>query len=332
MISLVLATYNGEKFIEKQLTSILKQTMLPDEVFIADDCSNDKTPELVKAFIAKHNLSNWHFEVNQVNQGYKQNFYNLLQKVSGDLVFLADQDDEWYAQKIAKMTTTIKDNPEILALCSTVELIDGQSKKIDIPKIPNLYNANFTFSKKPLTTLNFFNTKSIMAANISPGCSMCITKKLNETFLKTYNFKMPHDWHMTLLASLKDGCCLLNEPLIGYRLHGNNTIGSTTGGGIRGSLKNFKRKEKIIEFTERLETFAALQKYYNLYNKDLTYIRQYTQARLNFYQKPSLFTLKKLRDYEEYYMTSKKKGRMFDLLVALHVDWILYLAYGEKRM
>lgn len=332
MISVVLATYNGERFIEKQLLSILNQTCKPDEVFIADDCSKDNTAKLVQDFIKKNNLSNWNFEVNTSNQGYRKNFYNLLKKAQGDIIFLSDQDDEWYERKIEKMSKLMIDNSNIQALCCTVDLIDENSKKIELPTLPNLYNANFTFSERPLNYINYFDIKEIMANNISPGCSMCITGNLNKKFLETYNFAIPHDWHMTMLASMfNEGCCLLNESLIGYRLHENNVIGTTAGGGIREALRKFNRKEKIDEFNDRLNVLDALNEYFDVNSHDINYIREYTTSRLEFYKHPSLRTLRHLRTYREYWITSKRRGRMFDVLVAFHLDWILYLIYGEQR-
>lgn len=331
MISVVMATYNGEKFIEKQMLSILNQTKKPDEVLIADDCSKDNTAKIIKDFIEKNKLSNWNFKINLSNQGYQKNFYNLLKESHGDIIFLADQDDYWHKEKIEIMSDIMEKNKSIQALCSTVNLVDANSNKIEVPKIENLYNSNFTFSKEPLRDINFFDITSIMSSNISPGCSMCITGKLNKQFLETYNFTMPHDWHMNLIASLFNGCCLINRDLIDYRLHGNNTIGATTGAGIREALKKFQRKEKIIEFTGRLDTFSILEKYFSINSSQIDYVKAYTKARLNFYKHPNLWTLKKLRSYKEYWMTSKKRGQMFDMLVAIHLDWILYLIYGESR-
>lgn len=331
MISVVMATYNGEKFIEEQLMSILNQTIKPDEVLIADDCSKDSTAMIVREFIKENNLSNWKFKVNTHNQGYQKNFFNLLKEARGDIIFLSDQDDRWHQNKIEVMSDIVQKNDRVYALCSTVDLIDENSNNIKAPKIDNLYNSNFTFSEKPLQNINFFDITSIMSSNISPGCSMCITKNLNKYFLDTYNFNMPHDWHINLIAAMLDGCCLMNKDLISYRLHSNNTIGASTGTGIKDALKKYKRTEKIIEFTGRLDTFEKLKNYFSVNSSQIAYVEKYTNARLSFYKKPNLVTLKKLRSYKEYWMTSKKRGRMFDILVALHLDWLLYRIYGQNR-
>ena len=83
MISIAMTTYNGEKFVIKQLQSLLNQTLQPDEVIIHDDRSSDSTPELVQKFIKENNLTNWHFSVNEKNLGYKQNFYETIKQHIG---------------------------------------------------------------------------------------------------------------------------------------------------------------------------------------------------------------------------------------------------------
>ena len=108
MISVVMATYNGERYVEKQLQSILNQSLMPDEVIIRDDGSNDSTVQIVQEFIKKHNLSSWEIKINEENLGYRKNFANLLSLANGDYIFLSDQDDEWLGDKIEKMSTIFK--------------------------------------------------------------------------------------------------------------------------------------------------------------------------------------------------------------------------------
>ena len=69
LVSVAVATYNGERFILKQLESIYNQTEAADEVIICDDCSTDKTVEICKDFIKKRSLSNWRISVNEKNAG-----------------------------------------------------------------------------------------------------------------------------------------------------------------------------------------------------------------------------------------------------------------------
>ena len=116
MISIALTTYNGEKFIEEQLKSLLDQSVKPDEVVIFDDCSTDRTADIVRAFIKTHGLTSWALHVNAENMGFVPNFYQAIDRTSGDIIFLCDQDDVWHRDKIEIMAGMLESHPEILAL------------------------------------------------------------------------------------------------------------------------------------------------------------------------------------------------------------------------
>lgn len=98
--SVVMSTYNGEKYITEQLDSLRTQSQSADEVIIADDCSTDHTVEIVRRYINQHNLSDWQVIVNQHNKGWRRNFMEAMWSASGDLIFPCDQDDIWRNDKI----------------------------------------------------------------------------------------------------------------------------------------------------------------------------------------------------------------------------------------
>ena len=104
MISLVMTTYNGLKYISEQLDSIRTQTLLPDEVLIYDDRSTDGTYEYVQEYIDRYNLHTWKVYRNKENKGYSLNFSNAIDAAKGELIFLCDQDDIWHSDKIEKMS------------------------------------------------------------------------------------------------------------------------------------------------------------------------------------------------------------------------------------
>ena len=88
MISVCIATYNGEKFIKQQIDSILVQLFDGDELLISDDNSTDRTVEIIKQ-IADSRIKLFFNK----EKGYTSNFENVLKQVSGDIVFLSDQDE-----------------------------------------------------------------------------------------------------------------------------------------------------------------------------------------------------------------------------------------------
>lgn len=324
-ISVVIAIYNGEKYILDQLNSIKDQTLLPDEVLIADDRSTDHTAELVRKFISDNHLANWKLKINKENLGYKKNFFNLLKAASGDLIFLSDQDDVWSLQKVAKMVKIMQAEPALKTLNSAIQLIDQNSQPIKLVAKPNFYNANFLYSKKPLKLITFFKTEDIIKRNISPGCSMCLTKQIRDEFISIYQGELPHDWFLNLLASTTEGCGFVNEPLVNYRMHSQNTLGVTVDPGALGKIKNFERsrQNKIKEFTGLIAAFDNISAHIKKIN-ERKHLTNYLHTRLNFYEQQNLKNLMKLRWFPEYYETATFQGRLWDIAIALHLKNVFY--------
>lgn len=133
MISIAMTTYNGEKYIIKQLETIRKQTCMPDEVIICDDGSKDATTQLVNKYIISHDLQGWRLVINERNLGFIENFKQAIGLTHGDIIFLADQDDEWEPEKIEIMTKCVIDNPKISSLACSLSYIDQNSNSF-LPK------------------------------------------------------------------------------------------------------------------------------------------------------------------------------------------------------
>ena len=223
--SLVLATYNGERFIQKQLHSILMQSISFDEVIIVDDTSKDNTVKIVEEFIKKHELKNWTLHVNSRNLGYRGNFYKGLQLASGDIIYLCDQDDIWFPNKVEQMSTVMH-KEEIKLLASSFSFIDEDDKPFIIKKKDEKKsNNNLLDMKVEENELVKVPLSLIIRKNFSQGCCMAVKQEIVFDFLICSQATMPHDWELALLAASKNGCYFLNTPLIQYRIHGDNAIG-----------------------------------------------------------------------------------------------------------
>lgn len=303
-----MAVYNGEKYIEKQLFSILKQTRLPDEVIIHDDCSTDATVSIIKSFIDRHGLSNWKFSVNEKNVGFSRNFYNSINETTGDIIFLCDQDDIWHEDKIETMEKVFAENPNIKALAASFNLIDEDDARINL-KLSSRKTNNNIIKYKVKDKLEKISKDTIFLYNISPGCTTAFTKDIKDIYVKNTNCECIHDWEINMLSALFDGLYYLDIPLIDYRIHLKNAVGL---GGIMNTsgaqkalnreyriknaekiwmyLSEFKRcydnyindskVEKHMEFT--LKRFEALEdkslakilglyRYFNSYRKSVTF-------------------------------------------------------------
>ena len=121
--SVVIACYNGEKYITDQLESIKNQSVLPDEVIICDDCSIDNTYAIVTDYIKRNKLNNWRTIKNEKNIGWKSNFVKLIKAATKDIIFLCDQDDVWKPNKIEIMKNLITESPDIKLLVSDLEVV-----------------------------------------------------------------------------------------------------------------------------------------------------------------------------------------------------------------
>lgn len=132
-ISVAMATYNGAKYLQEQLDSLVKQTRQPDELIICDDGSTDETIAIAQKFL-EHTPFNVKVFSNDRNLGYSQNFSRALELCSGDIVFLSDQDDVWHPTKIASMLARFDEEPDAqllihdLMYCSANLTPIGQTK------------------------------------------------------------------------------------------------------------------------------------------------------------------------------------------------------------
>lgn len=142
-ISIAMATYNGAQYIQEQLESFVDQTRQPDELIVTDDCSTDETEAIVHEF-AKTAPFTVKFHRNENNLGYCGNFSAALMKTTGELVFLSDQDDVWFPEKIEHMVGVAKRAPEALVVMNDAALTDGLLNEVGLTKVGQIRSAGFS--------------------------------------------------------------------------------------------------------------------------------------------------------------------------------------------
>ncbi len=228
-ISVVLATYNGEKFILKQLDSILNQTRLPDEIIIVDDCSTDKTFQIINDFInQKRNDYSVSFKLyqNEQNLGFAKNFKNALSFASGSIIVLSDQDDIFVRDKIDVVEKLFDSNNQMKIFISSYQMINENDKVI---------SGIEPFSKNKVVTFN-----ELIKGNSYPGCTIAFRSELINYFDQFNDAFFAHDWFLLLLTSLNHHNSIYynNVPLVNYRMHSGNTLGINYENKIRFSLND----------------------------------------------------------------------------------------------
>ncbi|RZK40217.1 MAG: glycosyltransferase family 2 protein [Pedobacter sp.] len=206
-VSVCLACYNGENYIEEQLNSILVQLAPNDEVIISDDCSTDNTFQIVKG-IKDSRIT---LVQNKNGKGVIQNFENAISKASGDIVFLADQDDIWREDKVSTILDYFKENETVTCVFSNALIIDKEG----------VSTGTLFFPSTP--KIDLFN---LLIKNKFLGCTMAFRAN-NQLRILPFSKNLPmHDWFIGLRHVLKGKVAFINENLIYYRRHGQNV---TTG-------------------------------------------------------------------------------------------------------
>ena len=217
-IAILLATYNGEKYLKQQLDSLLNQTNKYFRCFIHDDGSTDSTNLILDDYAEKH--PDRIIIINGEKCGSsKENFSFLLKNVEADFYFFCDQDDIWFPDKVEKCIRKIREKA-----CEKPILIYTDLQVVD----ENLKIINHSFYE--FSNLNpFLNTyKDLLMSNVCVGCTMVINRMLRDILIDfdSKNIIM-HDWEAALIASLLGELDYINIATIQYRQHQHNVVGAT---------------------------------------------------------------------------------------------------------
>lgn len=217
-IDIILATYNGEKYLKEQLDSILNQTYTNFRLLISDDCSQDSTKEILKEYEKKDNRIKVFFQ--EKNLGYVKNFEFLLTKVESSIYALSDQDDIWNKDKVEKSYNKLKEENADLVF-TDLEMIDEEGKTIK-----DSFNDYMKLSRKIEKTLNSYELAYLY--NCITGCTILAKTEMLKKILpipKTSKH-MIHDYWIAVITAVNGKVTYLKEPTIKYRQHRENQIGA----------------------------------------------------------------------------------------------------------
>ena len=216
-ISVCMATYQGERFIEEQLDSILPQLGPNDEVIVSDDGSTDGTVGRVKAY-QDSRIRLFH---NDGNLGYSKNFEHALIQSSGDIIFIADQDDVWLPDKISTMLESLKNHDMVV---SDVTIVDEDLSQID-PSHFQHYGVRKGFLR------NLLKTRYI-------GAAMAMHRHVLDMLLPMprRSSLCAYDYWIAVVSERYFDVGLVDRPLMLYRRHEGTA--STGGSGSVYSLSH----------------------------------------------------------------------------------------------
>lgn len=201
-VSVAMATYNGEKYLQQQVDSILSQLSSEDELIISDDHSTDKTLSIIEKYTKKdHRVKLFMNE----EKGVTSNFENAIKQTQNDIVFLSDQDDVWKPEKVQTVKSYYEKNPNIQMIMSDITVVDNDLN----PTIESFYEFR---GSRPGVMKNIIKNSYI-------GCAMSFRKELKPKILPIPRNVPMHDMWIGLVADMNHSALLIPEKLIYYRRH-----------------------------------------------------------------------------------------------------------------
>ena len=208
--SVVIATYNGEKFLRDQLDSIIPQLRDCDEVVISDDGSTDGTLDIINEYVKKYSIINYY---EGPRRGVIKNFEFGIAKASKDIIFLSDQDDIWLPDKVSIVLGLFSENADITCVLHDVQIVDKQLNVID----PSFFE--FRNSAKGLVRN--------LIKNSFMGSAMAFQMRMVPRLLPIPENVPMHDQWIGLINEIYGKVSICNQCLGLYRRHGNNASSFT---------------------------------------------------------------------------------------------------------
>ena len=199
-VSVIMPVYNGEAFLAAAIDSLLNQTFEGRvEIIVIDDGSTDSTPEILKSYGDK---------IISLHQPNKRSAHarNLgLKHATGDYIAYLDADDIAYPDRLAKQIQCLKANPEAMMVCSAIDYIDEAGKRTGGRLVPPVDFVDLCF------------------ANPVPMSSLVHPRNLIDEIGDFDHHSLSWDWDLVVRVAARYPFKILDEPLIGYRLHSQNT-------------------------------------------------------------------------------------------------------------
>ncbi|PID50090.1 MAG: family 2 glycosyl transferase [Proteobacteria bacterium] len=268
-VSIAMATYNGSAYIKEQIDSFIKQTRRPDELVITDDCSTDNTLAIIED-IQKKAPFKIIFSQNQERLGYSSNFNAALSRTTGDIIFLSDQDDVWFPEKIEKTLKLFSEKPEIELIINDVEITGEFLKPTGVSKLKQIQRSGY---EEDLFVM---------------GCAVSVRRSHLEMCLPIpKNEALSHDsWIVDIAQAL--GVKLINKEILQYyRRHENNTSEAVFNTTL--PVKKLNVYKKAFSMRKKSNKLELLEK--KIYIKELE--RIHSKIPIEFKEKLNLYIERK---------------------------------------
>lgn len=263
MIDILMAVYNGEKYIKTQINSIINQTVSNWRLVILDDCSTDSTLKILNYYKEKY-PEKIEVHVNEKNSGgARENFFKLIKFRKYNYVMFCDHDDVWKKDKIEntyrcmlELEQKVASPQEPLLVHTDLSVVDENLKIIDESMI-----------KAQKLNVDDNRLCKLLAQGNVTGCTVMANANLINMMGDFSREIIMHDWWASLIASAFGKIAFLNKPTIYYRQHQNNQVGAKKVGSLKYILKklsNLKGVKKSIN-----DTYLQAELFYKTYKEIL---------------------------------------------------------------
>lgn len=208
-----MSTYNGERYLDEQIQSIINQTYSNWVLYIRDDGSKDKTPQIINKYANKYPNIVFFNQGKIKNVGVVKSFMDLLEHTSADYYMFSDQDDVWLKDHVSDIVNSLKQNePGPVCVFTDLEIVNQELEPI------RRMNGNNVWT----------DFRLLLFTNCITGCAMALNdelKRLVKFDEIDYRYVFMHDWWIGLLAAAFGKLVYLNKATILYRQHGDNVVG-----------------------------------------------------------------------------------------------------------
>lgn len=290
-IDVLLATYNGEKYIKEQIDSILNQSYKNIRLIISDDCSKDKTQEILKEYEKKDNRIELHIQ--EKNLGVVKNIEFLLKQVKNKYYMLSDQDDVWLPEKIEKSLETLLKN--------NVDLVFGDLEVVD-QDLKTMYPSFGDFMLLNKKIHKYINSNRLnYIYNCVTGCTILAKKETIQKILplpKKSKYLI-HDHWIGLMTSIYGKVAYMPEKYIKYRQHGNNQVGTDK------ISHGFKKLDQVRELfiNVKLGVFGTYVENNNRFPEDMQKLNTEIYEYFKMIQNKRNINFRKWKTFHELYKT-----------------------------
>jgi len=242
-VEVLLATFNGEHFLGEFLDSLWKQEGVRIHLRVSDDGSTDKSLEIIDSY--KHLFESCKIFTGPSN-GPSLNFFSLIERATYDFVALADQDDIWLSHHLKTAIKRLSATPDVPSLTFSVVEEFGVGKESE-----SIWPKRFPGE----------DVRTIITENLARGCTFVLNlKSINLIKLHTPENAIMHDWWILLLIYTSGTVTWSKFPEVKYRIHRNNSVGTTPRLKIRLNRfhKNFKGRNWVVvsQLDELLYTYS----------------------------------------------------------------------------